>query len=748
MSLFSYLNKSIKTRVVFLVTSLLVFSIAVVSIVAILLAYFSMSTQTSAMLTSRSDAISQKIEQRISYLVENIELLSQHELIINSLTDAQGRDNYLPALIENFMLAKDVVSLSIVDFDGRAIFKTQERLPNYNESKSLRNALAMGNTDFYIEEGSPQLVVVSPIEYYGTTQGAAIVVFSLATVIESNSPGNKEIYVALLKDGKKIYSSNFIEGHNYEFSQTNSKNHKSIFYELGLSLELGVDADVYRAPVRDLIGKILLVSFVLLVFGIVLARFLANSIVHPILELHRRVTSDEQTALSFKREDELQELAKAFDKRSLLLRYQAEHDALTSLPNRVFFMTKVKESIELAQKGEQEFALLFLDLDHFKEVNDSFGHSFGDELLIEVSRELRGMLKKGDVIARMGGDEFTLLVYAPEDRVGMQKLLEAIMHFFKKPLNIKQNKFYLTCSIGIALYPVHGDSPELLLKNADAAMYRAKDEGRNTYKFYTDDMTQKAYERITLEKEIREAITHNEFEVYFQPQVDMQTRTILGMEALVRWNHPQKGLVSPALFIPLAEETGLIVDIDKYVMHSAMSAFKKWCDEGYRVGTLSVNLSMHLLNHEGFLEFVEQTLVETKMNPEELMLEVTETQVMINPKNAILVFAELKSLGIRLAVDDFGTGHSSLSYLKELPIDKLKIDQSFTRDVLIDENDAELTRAIISITKSLHLEVIAEGVETEEQKEFLLQNGCREAQGYLYYKPQSTKEMSAIFASL
>ena len=387
-------------------------------------------------------------------------------------------------------------------------------------------------------------------------------------------------------------------------------------------------------------------------------------------------------------------------------------------------------------------------MDHFKEVNDSFGHDFGDELLLIIGKYLEDALRESDSVARIGGDEFTVLLNNIDNMNTIIPILQKIMGLFLKPFTIKHHKFYITCSIGIAIYPINGDTPEMLLKNADAAMYKAKDEGRNNYKFYTDDMTEKAYNRITLETELRQAIAHKEFEVYYQPQVNMQDASIIGMEALVRWNHPKKGVVSPALFIPLAEETGLIIEIDKQVTLDAMHQFVQWIEDGYSVGVLSVNLSMMQLNHEDFLDFVRESLLTSKISTKYLMFEVTETQVMKNPQNAIVVLQQLQDLGIRLAVDDFGTGHSSLSYLKQLPIDKLKIDQSFTRDVLVDEDDAELTRAIISIAKSLRLEIIAEGVETQEQASFLMENGCMEAQGYLYYKPQKAETITEILKAL
>lgn len=753
MNLFELLNKSIKTRVIVLISSLLVISmILVVTLVASVVSA-SMSQQTSALLQNKAHALHAKIEQRLLYLIENTELLTKNEFMINAMTDAEGRKKYLSPLVENFMLGKDVLSLNVVDFDGQAIFKTQEKIPLYNESEKLRNALAMGKVDCYIQEGENEFVVVSPIEYYSTTQGAAIVVFDLSKILERNLLDDNNIFVAFFKDKKKIYKYNYFEKIEYQINPSyNIGEEKTMFEQLGLSLELGMDSNVYAAPVKEVIYKMLILSFLFVGVGVLFARLLALSITNPILELYRRVTlpnlSGDNFCSPIGTQDEIEALAKAFDKRTLMLQHQAEHDALTSLPNRVLFLDRLSENIKHAPRSKTQFAVLFIDLDHFKEVNDSFGHDFGDELLLIIGKYLENVLRESDSVARIGGDEFTVLLSNIDNMNAVIPILQKIMGLFQKPFTIKHHKFYITCSIGVAIYPINGTTPEALLKNADAAMYKAKDEGRNKYKFYTDDMTKRAYDRITLETELRQAIAKREFEVYYQPQVNMKDESIIGMEALVRWNHPTKGIVSPALFIPLAEETGLIIDIDKQVTRDAMHQFQQWLDDGYSVGTLSVNLSMIQLNHEDFLNFVRESLSTSKIPSEHLMFEVTETQVMKNPQNAIITLKELKELGIRLAVDDFGTGHSSLSYLKQLPIDKLKIDQSFIQDVLIDENDAELTRAIISIAKSLHLEVIAEGVETQEQGIFLMENGCKEAQGYFYYKPQNAQAITKILKQL
>ena len=750
MSLSSFINKSIKTRVIVLVTSLLIFGMLSITFLATLIAYSSMSEQTNALLDTKSHFVEQKMEQRLHCLIENTEILTQNELVVNALTDADGREKYLPQLVQNFLLAKDIVSLDIVDFDGAPIFQTQEKIPNFNESKNLRSALAMGNLDYYIDIADHNFVVVSPIKYYGTVQGAAIVVFNLENILHHSFVDAQQMYVTLFKESKKIYSYNYEEERNYQVNYRKADNGATLFSKLYLSLELGMDSEVYLAPIKKVIFTLLLFGVVFISFGVFLARYLALSITNPVLELHRRVTAKNATGTLFcsplDTSDELEELAKAFDKRTMLLQYQAEHDALTSLPNRVLFLDRVRENIKMASSNSSLFAIFFIDLDHFKEMNDSFGHDFGDEFLLVVANELSGVTKESDSIARMGGDEFALLLNNLRNIHEIVPVIEKIMQIFKKPFKLQGHDFYATCSIGISIYPTHGTSPEVLLKNADAAMYKAKDEGRNNYKFYTDDLTQKAYERIVLEKELRNALINREFEVYYQPQVDMRDSSIIGMEALIRWRHPQKGLVSPANFIPLAEETGLIVEIDRVMTSTAMHQFQKWIENGYSVGVLSMNLSMVQLDEHDFLKFVKETLASSKLATKNIAFEVTETQVMRNPQNAIALLQKLKDLGIKLAVDDFGTGHSSLSYLKQLPIDKLKIDQSFTCDVLIDENDAELTRAIISIAKSLRLNVIAEGVETRDQVGFLLENGCYEAQGYFYYKPQSAEDITKILA--
>ncbi|QOP41846.1 putative bifunctional diguanylate cyclase/phosphodiesterase [Sulfurimonas marina] len=741
--------KSIKVRVVVLISALIAFALFSITLLVLFIVNSHMSAQMDALLKTRAHSVYGKLDQRIGYLIDNTVLLTKNELIVNSLIDKNGRKAYLPPLVDNFMEGKDVLYLNIVDFDGRAIFQTQKNIPLYNQSPRLRAALALGKVSYYIEKGDDKLVIIAPIEYYNTTQGAAIVVFKMGHVAQRALTNNDDIYIKLFHDNINIFSSNFYKDITYHSSLHTVEN-GSYLEQLNVILEIGLPKKIYMAPLQDIFLKLLLLGVVFISIGMILSNMLANGITDPILTLFHRVkNSDNKSEVlcsPLGTNDELEELAKAFDERSILLQHQAQYDALTDLPNRLLFLDRLQQSIKNTLRSKEKFAVLFIDLDHFKEINDSFGHDFGDKLLIIVGEYIESVLRGNDSVARMGGDEFTVLLNELHSENDIIQILQKIMELFRKPFIIAHRQFYVTCSIGIAMYPLHGKTPEELLKNADAAMYKAKDRGRNTYQFYTNDMTEKAYERITLETQLREAIVNREFEVYFQPQVNINDNKIIGMEALVRWNHPQTGLVPPGKFIPLAEDTGLIVEIDRQVMQDAMKQFQKWIDLGLDVGVLSINLSMIQLNHEDFIEFVKTTIKNAKISTDNLMFEVTETQVMKNPKQAIFMLQQLKDIGIRLAIDDFGTGHSSLSYIKRLPIDKLKIDQSFVMDALVDKDDRELTRAIISIANSLNLEVIAEGVETKEQAEFLVKNGCVEAQGYFYYKPLDvltlTKELT------
>ena len=423
------------------------------------------------------------------------------------------------------------------------------------------------------------------------------------------------------------------------------------------------------------------------------------------------------------------------------LEHQAYHDVLTNLPNRSLFMDRLDQAIKLAHRTHSIMAVMFLDLDKFKEINDSLGHSVGDQVLISVARKLQSCLREVDTLSRLGGDEYSLIIGGINDSRHINDIASKLFNELQKPMNFNGHEIYVTSSIGISIYPEDGETADTLLRNADAAMYKAKDEGRNSFQYYTEDMTERAFERVLMESNLRRAIEREEFVVFYQPQHDANTDSIVGLEALVRWRHPEMGLVSPAKFIPVAEETGLIVQLDRWVFTNAVQRLSEWHAMGYNPGRLALNLAMKQLHQIDFIEFVIDTLQITACKPEWLAFEVTESQIMKKPEQAIVVLQKLSDLGIEIAVDDFGTGYSSLTYLKRLPVNKLKIDQSFIHDVPGDEEDEAIVCAVIALAKSMKLSVIAEGVEKEEQKVFLMQQGCNLIQGYFYARPMEAKEL-------
>jgi len=435
-------------------------------------------------------------------------------------------------------------------------------------------------------------------------------------------------------------------------------------------------------------------------------------------------------------------VTKLVEKQSKMLQHQANHDPLTGLPNRTRFQQQLSDAITTAKKHHTSFALLFLDLDHFKDINDSLGHHIGDMVLKEFSNRLKKSIRHEDTLARLGGDEFTIILYNIKKLTDIVTVANKILTAIQLPFTITSNKLHLTTSIGIAIYPEHTHDKSNLLKFADTAMYKAKAKGRNSYQFFSSDMSEHAYKRVIMENSLRIAIKEEQFRVYYQPQIDATNKQIRGMEALIRWKHPTMGLVPPLDFIPLAEELGLIVEVDRIVMKRAMQQFSDWYKSGLRPGKLSLNLAMQQLQKDDFNTVLFRTMQQCTFDKEWLELEVTETQVMSNPMLSIQRLQQIHESGIHISVDDFGTGYSSLSYLKKLPLSKLKIDKSFIDDIPQDEDDIAITKAIIALAKSLNLGLIAEGVETQEQKEFLIENGCECIQGYLYSKPLPADEMT------
>jgi len=463
---------------------------------------------------------------------------------------------------------------------------------------------------------------------------------------------------------------------------------------------------------------------------------------HAHQELERQVskrTAELSKANTFLRE-QINERNRAESKVS----YLAYHDPLTKLPNRVLLTDRLIQAVGAAQRNNQMLAVMLLSLDRFKSITDTLGMAAGDKLLQGVSERLSQRVHDCDTVGYMGGSDFALLFTQIGNAEKAVERAQHILQAFEQPFNCDGHDMYLTCSLGISLFPDDGKEPQTLVKNASAALERAKDLTGNSYQFYRSNMNAKAMKQLSLEHKIRQALVRNEFTVYFQPQLDLVTGHIVGSEALCRWIHPEMGMVSPGEFIPIAETSGLIIPIGEYVLRTACTQTKHWEESGLASLRIAVNISAHQFQKPNLVQTVAQMIEESGLDPKQLELELTESAVMKNPESAIATLRELKSMGLQISIDDFGTGYSSLSYLKRFPLDILKIDQSFMRDATKDPNDAAIVRAIITLAHSLNLTVIAEGVETEEQLKFLRELGCDEMQGFLFSRPLPAEGMKKL----
>jgi diguanylate cyclase (GGDEF)-like protein/PAS domain S-box-containing protein len=421
----------------------------------------------------------------------------------------------------------------------------------------------------------------------------------------------------------------------------------------------------------------------------------------------------------------------------------AHYDVLTGLPNRVLFSDRLEQAIISAQRNHTKIALLFLDIDRFKQINDTLGHGAGDLLLQNVGQRLLSCVREQDTVSRQGGDEF-IVVLSDAGIEGAELVAQKILQSIIQPYSIEEHDLRITASIGIAVYPDHAQDSENLIRYADVAMYQAKENGRNCYLSFHPDMNESSYERLKLENALRGALERDELRVYYQAQVNLQDGSIIGCEALVRWLHPELGMIYPDKFIPLAEETGLIVSINHWVLEQAIKQCRAWHDAGFKALTMSVNLSAMQFRQHNLLQQVRDLLNKYDVPAGVLDLELTEGILMQGVERTLATLHELSAMGVILSLDDFGTGYSSLSYLKRFPIQQLKIDQSFVRDVISDASDATMVRTIILMAHSLKLDVIAEGVETQEQAAFLMQCGCERAQGYHFSPPVTAQDFEKL----
>lgn len=461
------------------------------------------------------------------------------------------------------------------------------------------------------------------------------------------------------------------------------------------------------------------------------------------LERSQLFLSKSESALK-KAIEKLQDEVLEHEKTQEQIKYIAYHDTLTGLPNRNLLNELLVHSITLAERNNKCMAVLFLDIDGFKMINDSKGHGMGDQILQEVAERLLKTLRKSDVIARHGGDEFIVIIEELDNCSGVELIANKIINCFQEPFHLENQDYFLTTSVGVAVYPADGQTPDMLIKNADIAMYKAKENGKNQYLFCTPVMKDVANETMELSTNLYRAIEKNELELYYQPQLSCHNNQIMGVEALIRWRHPVMGLISPAKFIPIAEKTGLILPIGEWVLRTACQQNKKWQEQGLPKIRMGVNLSLRQFHNNDLLNLVESVLKETKLAPQYLELEITETIAMKEKSYIINTLNAFRQIGVSIAIDDFGTEYSSLSYLKHLPVDRLKVAMQFIRGIGIDHKDEALAKGIIVLAKSIGMNVIAEGVETKEQLEFLKNHNCDEIQGYYFFKPLIEAEMTKL----
>jgi diguanylate cyclase (GGDEF)-like protein/PAS domain S-box-containing protein len=427
--------------------------------------------------------------------------------------------------------------------------------------------------------------------------------------------------------------------------------------------------------------------------------------------------------------------------------YLAEHDFLTDLPNRLLLTDRITQALSSAKRKNSRIAILYLDIDHFKKINDTLGHEVGDQLLKQLSHKLRGCIRDMDTISRQGGDEFVVLISEFESPVAPADIAQKLLNEANNTFQVGLHELNISASVGIAMYPEDGDNADLLMRNADAAMYYAKGLGRNNYQFFTKALSTKIAEQVELENRLLKAVHQNEFKLLYQPKVSLKTGKVIGAEALLRWHHPENGIVSPEVFIPVAEDMGLIKAIGQWVLSEVCHQNKQWQLAGLMPIPIAINVSAVELKRANYLQQVSKVLIQSGLAPEFLELEVTETVAIDGDEEGIRDLLALKEMGVQLSIDDFGTGYSSLSYLKRLPINTIKIDKSFVRDIKVDANDAAIVTAIIKMSHSLNFKVIAEGVETVEQLQFLKQFECDEIQGFYFSHPLTTEEMYDLLKS-
>jgi diguanylate cyclase (GGDEF)-like protein len=477
-----------------------------------------------------------------------------------------------------------------------------------------------------------------------------------------------------------------------------------------------------------LIKNRILFAFIILLFVLLATIFFSNKLKKVLKRYQKNLV--EQHKITLKQQEKLT--------------HNLKHDHLTTLPNRILLTDRLEQDIKHSKRNNKQVAVLFMDLDKFKSINDSLGHDMGDILLQEIGQRLKKSIRKSDTVARFGGDEFVVLVDDVKNIHDVIRVIDKIQKALKKKIILGETEHNITLSIGISVFPNDGQDAQTILRNADIAMYKAKQTGGNNYRFFTAKMNEETQHQISLEKELRQAVSNEEFVLYYQPIVESKSGNILGVEALIRWNHPTKGLIFPDEFIGIAEQSSVIIEMGQWVVIESMRQIKKWKDKGFELNKISINIAVKQLENKGFVHRMKKMLNHTSCKAEWIELEIIERFAMRDIEKSISILNELREMNIGIAIDDFGTGHSSMAYLKELPITKLKIDRAFVKDILKSDEDKAIAESILALGSGLGLEVLAEGIETQEQREFFTNHNCHQMQGYFFSKPLPLEKVEKL----
>lgn len=789
-----------------LMTKLLVAGLFI-SVIPLLISQYIGFIQTSKKLKSTyAEGLKHKAELTTLLINQSISHRFSELNIISSAINEWLKEKKYEVISEKFLDLKsskyDIKSISLLDENGSVVLSTQnsegikktypqlkKTLNDYKKYKYTENIfvseLIFSSEDSYVYliqkvKNSNHIVALainmSNIELLLLDFDDEVVGDKPVYILDKNynivmTSGEKSVVNTIYKDKKHI-SKESKDG-IYFFKDYKGENVVATYeslYQFGSNKDLGwvvfasIPVELINKSVNDTLKVNKQVGFFIVLATFIFLILISRSFAKPIrriVEVANKIsngdysariveknnTSEFNTLISVINEmvEKIQTRTDKLEEQKLLLNNLAHYDTLTDVPNRLLFKDRLEQAMIKADRNKKQFALFYIDLDEFKHINDSYGHDYGDEVLKVVVSRISGVIRKEDTLARIGGDEFTIILEELQDANSATLVADKVVSVIKDPIELGENTFKISTSIGISVYPKDSKDKTDLIKFADIAMYKAKATGKDNYQFYSDDMRNHSLKRVKMKHDIDKALESDQFEVYYQAQVNAKTGEYTGMEALVRWRNYEYGLIQPAKFLPLAEELGMVIEIDRWVMRKVMGDIVSWRQNGYDVQKVSINLSIKHLQHDSFIPTLKQYLDQTGCNGKWLEFEVTETHIISNYDESINKLKEMHALGIKISIDDFGTGYSSLSYLKYLPIDKLKIDKSFIDDLLHDQEDISIVKSIIWLCKCLNLSVIAEGVETKEQSDFLVEIGCDLQQGYLFAKPQSKEDFEKEF---